>query len=106
MVARYGANAEHLALYAQDPKAVYLVRLAWVELTPFGAGWTSARDRLGALRRSCGRRSARGTEGETLHLTDTLQSVREQLADLVETMPSGHDLPAFRAATALLSESG
>ena len=63
MVARYGANAEHLALYAQDPKAVYLVRLAWVELTPFGAGWTSARDRLGALRRSCGRRSARGPRG-------------------------------------------
>ena len=34
------------------------------------------------------------------------QAVREQLADLVETIPSGHDLPAFRAATGLLSESG
>ena len=34
------------------------------------------------------------------------QAVREQLADLVETLPSGHDLPAFRAATDLLSESG
>ena len=34
------------------------------------------------------------------------RAVREQLADLVETMPSGHDLPAFRAATAFLSESG
>jgi len=34
------------------------------------------------------------------------QAVREQLADLVETLPSGHDLPAFRAATGLLSESG
>jgi DNA-binding SARP family transcriptional activator len=34
------------------------------------------------------------------------RAVREQLADLVETMPSGHDLLAFRAATALLSESG
>jgi hypothetical protein len=52
------------------------------------------------------RRSARWTEGETLHLTYTLQSVREQLADLVETIPSGHDLPAFRAASGLLIESG
>jgi hypothetical protein len=33
-------------------------------------------------------------------------AVREQLGDLVETLPSGHDLPAFRAATGLLSESG
>jgi len=34
------------------------------------------------------------------------QKVREQLGDLVKTIPSGHDLPAFRAATGLLSESG
>ena len=34
------------------------------------------------------------------------QSVREQLGDLVESIPSGHDLPAFRAATDLLSEPG
>jgi DNA-binding SARP family transcriptional activator len=34
------------------------------------------------------------------------QAVREQLADLVETLPSVHDLPAFRAATGLLSKSG
>ena len=34
------------------------------------------------------------------------QTVREQLGDLVETIPSGHDLPAFRAATGLLSEPG
>ena len=126
---------EHLALYAQDPKAVCLVRLAWVELwagdagradqtarsaleiavdldhlmtlgyvityaaiiaaesedlarlaelladaellwkrlsdalphgrpgEPFGAGWTSARDRLGASRRSCGRWRARVPKG-------------------------------------------
>ncbi len=33
-------------------------------------------------------------------------TLREQLAALVETIPSGHDLPAFRAATGLLSESG
>ena len=34
------------------------------------------------------------------------QTLREQLGDLVETIPSGHDLPAFRAATGLLSDSG
>jgi len=34
------------------------------------------------------------------------QTLREQLADLVETIPSGHDLPAFRAVTDLLGESG
>jgi ATP/maltotriose-dependent transcriptional regulator MalT len=34
------------------------------------------------------------------------QTLREQLGDLVETIPSGHDLPAFRAATGFLSESG
>ncbi len=33
-------------------------------------------------------------------------TVLERLGDLVETIPSGHDLPAFRAATALMSESG
>jgi hypothetical protein len=31
--------------------------------------------------------------------------VREQLGDLVETIPSGHDLPPFRAARVLLGES-
>jgi DNA-binding SARP family transcriptional activator len=34
------------------------------------------------------------------------QALRKQLADLVETIPSGHDLPAFQAATGFLSESG
>ncbi len=33
-------------------------------------------------------------------------ALREQLGDLLETIPSGHDLPAFRAATALLNDSG
>jgi ATP/maltotriose-dependent transcriptional regulator MalT len=33
------------------------------------------------------------------------QALREQLRELVETIPSGHDLPAFRAATALLNDS-
>jgi DNA-binding SARP family transcriptional activator len=34
------------------------------------------------------------------------QTVCEQLRDLIATIPSGHDLPAFRAATRLLGESG
>jgi hypothetical protein len=34
------------------------------------------------------------------------RTVREQLADLVDTIPSGHDLPAFRAAKDLLSAPG
>ena len=34
------------------------------------------------------------------------QALREQLGDLVETIPSGHDLPAFRAATGFLNETG
>jgi DNA-binding SARP family transcriptional activator len=34
------------------------------------------------------------------------QTAREQLGDLLDTIPSGHDLPAFRAATGLLSEPG
>jgi tetratricopeptide (TPR) repeat protein len=33
------------------------------------------------------------------------ETVREQLGDLVETIPSGHDLPPFRAARVLLGES-
>lgn len=34
------------------------------------------------------------------------QTLREQLGDLIETIPSGHDLPAFRAATGFLGKSG
>ncbi|WP_332644210.1 ATP-binding protein [Aeromicrobium sp.] len=34
------------------------------------------------------------------------EALREQLGELLETIPSGHDLPAFRAATGFLSESG
>jgi ATP/maltotriose-dependent transcriptional regulator MalT len=33
-------------------------------------------------------------------------ALREQLGELLETIPSGHELPAFRAATGLLNESG
>jgi ATP/maltotriose-dependent transcriptional regulator MalT len=32
-------------------------------------------------------------------------ALREQLGDLVETIPSGRDLPAFRAATGLLNDA-
>lgn len=50
---------------------------------------------------------ARRLELRALHaVAFSIRTVREQLADLVETIPSGHDLPAFRAATGLLSESG
>lgn len=34
------------------------------------------------------------------------QAPRERLRNLLETIPSGHDLPAFRAATRLLGKSG
>jgi ATP/maltotriose-dependent transcriptional regulator MalT len=34
------------------------------------------------------------------------QTAHERLRDLIATLPSGHDLPAFRAATRFLSESG
>jgi DNA-binding SARP family transcriptional activator len=34
------------------------------------------------------------------------QTLREQLGDLIERIPSGHALPAFRAARGFLSESG
>jgi hypothetical protein len=34
------------------------------------------------------------------------QALRGQLRDLVEAIPSGHELPAFRAATGLLREPG
>ena len=33
-------------------------------------------------------------------------TVREQLGKLLETIPTGHDLPAFRAATGVLNEFG
>ncbi|MDH4556944.1 transcriptional regulator [Pseudomonas sp. BN417] len=34
------------------------------------------------------------------------ETLRQQLGGLLETIPSGHDLPAFRAAIGFLSESG
>ncbi|WP_454753928.1 ATP-binding protein [Cupriavidus necator] len=34
------------------------------------------------------------------------QTLRERLGDLIKNIPSGHDLPAFRAASSLLREPG
>ena len=65
-----------------------------------------------SLRRAVEIATAQGADWLELRALHSLasrfpdQTVREQLADLVETIPSGHDLPAFRAATGLLSESG
>ncbi len=65
-----------------------------------------------SLRRAVEAADAQGAswlELRALHSLDSRypdQALREQLGDLVETIPSGHDLPAFRAATGLLNESG
>ncbi len=64
-----------------------------------------------SLRRAVETASAQGADWLELRALHSLasrfpdQTVREQLGNLVETIPSGHDLPAFRAATGLLSES-
>jgi DNA-binding SARP family transcriptional activator len=42
---------------------------------------------------------------QSLASRDPDQTVREQLGDIVETIPSAHELPAFRAATGLLNGS-
>jgi tetratricopeptide (TPR) repeat protein len=65
-----------------------------------------------SLRRAvevAGAQGARWLELRALHSVASRlpdQTARQQLRDLVETIPSGHDLPAFRAATDLLSDSG
>jgi len=65
-----------------------------------------------SLRRAVETASAQGAGWLELRALHSLasrfpeQTLREQLGDLLETIPSGHDLPAFRAATELLSESG
>ncbi|HEX7127360.1 MAG TPA: AAA family ATPase [Thermodesulfobacteriota bacterium] len=64
-----------------------------------------------SLRRAVETAGAQGAEWLGLRALHSLASrfpdrtVREQLGRLVETIPSGHDLPAFRAATRLLNES-
>ena len=65
-----------------------------------------------SLRRAVEIATAQGAGGLELRALHSLArrfpdlAVRERLGDLIETLPSGHDLPAFRAATGLLSESG
>ncbi len=65
-----------------------------------------------SLRRAVEIASAQGARWLELRALHSLarrfpdQALRQQLGDLVETLPSGHDLPAFRAAIGLLSEWG
>jgi hypothetical protein len=75
--------------------------------------WRIARETEAAaasLRRAVGSPALRGNwlELRALHSGRRFpdRTLREQLGDLVETIPSGHDFPAFRAAIGLLSESG
>jgi DNA-binding SARP family transcriptional activator len=64
-----------------------------------------------SLRRAVEAAEAQGASWLELRALDSLASrypdraPREQLGDLVATIPSGHDLPAFRAATGLLNDS-
>jgi tetratricopeptide (TPR) repeat protein len=65
-----------------------------------------------SLRRAIEVASAQGAAWLELRALHSLASrfpdqvLRQRLGDLVETIPSGHDLPAFRAATGLLGGSG
>jgi DNA-binding SARP family transcriptional activator len=69
-------------------------------------------DAATSLRKAVGAAEAQGASWLELRALHSLASrypdpaLREQLGDLVETIPSGHDLPAFRAATDLLNRSG
>jgi DNA-binding SARP family transcriptional activator/tetratricopeptide (TPR) repeat protein len=69
-------------------------------------------DAVASLRRAVEVADAQGAswlELRALHSLATRypdQTAREQLGDLLETIPSGHELPAFRAATGLLNQSG
>ena len=73
---------------------------------------SGASEAAASLRRAVEIAAAQGARWLELRALHTLasrhpdQALREQLGDLLETIPSGHDLPAFRAATDLLSESG
>jgi DNA-binding SARP family transcriptional activator len=68
-------------------------------------------DAVASLRRAVEVADGQGASGLTLRALLSLASrypdraVREQLRDLLETLPSGCDLPAFRAATGLLGDS-
>ena len=68
-------------------------------------------DAVASLRRAVEVADGQGASWLTLRALLSLasrypdQALREQLRDLLETLPSGHDLPAFRAATGLLGDS-
>ena len=68
-------------------------------------------DAAASLRRAVEVADAQGASWLELRALHSLasrypdQALREQLGELVETIPSGHDLPAFRAATGLLNDS-
>ena len=69
-----------------------------------------AEDAAASLRNALELASAQGAGWLELRALHSLacrfpdRTVREQLGDLVDTIPSGHDLPPFRAATELLNE--
>ena len=68
-------------------------------------------DAAASLRRAVETADAQGASWLELRALHSLasrypdQALREQLGELVESIPSGHDLPVFRAATRLLNES-
>ena len=72
---------------------------------------SGASDAAASLRRAVEVAEAQGARWLELRALHALarrypdQALREQLGELVETIPTGHHLPAFRAATALLNDS-
>ena len=68
-------------------------------------------DAVASLRRAVEVANGQGASWLALRALHSLasrypdQALRQQLRDLLATIPSGHDLPAFRAATGLLSDS-
>ncbi|SFP44414.1 hypothetical protein SAMN03159463_04212 [Mesorhizobium sp. NFR06] len=75
----------------------------------YRSGETEAAASLRSAVETATAQGARWLELRTLHSFASRfpdQTLREQLGDLIETIPSGHDLPAFRAAIGLLSGSG
>jgi tetratricopeptide (TPR) repeat protein len=67
-------------------------------------------DAISSLRRAVEVADGQGASWLELRALHSLASrypdraLREQLGDLIETMPSGHELPAFRVATGLLND--
>ncbi|HET6688920.1 MAG TPA: hypothetical protein VFG82_06085, partial [Rubrobacter sp.] len=73
---------------------------------------SGASEAAASLRRAVEVAEAQGARWLALRALHSLisrypdQALREHLGDLLATMPSGHDLPAFRSATDLLDNSG